>query len=150
VDRFLLKLVDPQPCMGSNPDDDGSCPLLTQLSEAEHESGCERQLRVMPYCWQHLWIGYPERDEGPTAAEKALEAFCIVNFVVNHFGGVGFAEVLGPCPIDNIPAPYEADEDEEDKAWYVTYRDEGQEQRGVAVYLTSWENWWEWYPANSS
>jgi len=129
--------------MGNNSNGEGPCLRLTTLAEAEHESGCERQLRVMPYCWRHLYIAWPE----PTPEQLQLEHWCIANFVVNHHGGQGSAEIHGPCPTDSIPAPYEACEDEEDEAYYVTYRDEqGQEQHGVAVYLI-WENWWEWYPA---
>jgi hypothetical protein len=66
---------------------------------------------------------------------------------VNHFGGKGTAQVLGPCPTDNIPPPYEPWEDKEfvDDAWYATFRGEdGQEHRGVVVYLC-WENWFEWH-----
>jgi hypothetical protein len=134
--------------MGSNPPDgEGPCPRLTTLAEAEHESENDCQLRVYPYCPRHLYIGFPD----PTPEELELEKWCVTNFVVQQFGGQGTAEVLGECPVDNIPGPYEPCEDEEDLAWYVTYRDEqgGQERRGVAVYLT-WENWWEWFPVKSS
>src|SRR5207247_5454405 len=87
-DRFILKVDPPQPCMGSNPN--GPCPLLTALAEAEHEREHERQLRVYPYCWRHLYIGFPD----PTPEQLQLEHWCITNFVVHHFGGgKGTAEV---------------------------------------------------------
>ncbi len=110
----------------------------------DHSMGWAPQLSVNPYCWRHLYIACPD----PTPEELELEHFCITNFVVNHFGGQGEALVLGPCPTDNIPAPYEPWDEEEDMAdesYYVVYRaPDGQEKRVCAVYLV-WENWWELY-----
>ena len=149
LDRFLLKIDPPQPCQGSYPDGqggEGHCTLLTGMAEAsyDHSMGWAPQLSVNPYCWRHLYIAYPD----PTPEELELEHFCITNFVVNHFGGEGRAEVLGVCPTDSIPPPYEPwdpDEDMDDDAWYVTYHaPDSREHRGVAIYLV-WENWFEWH-----
>jgi len=101
-------------------------------------------LAVMPFCHRQLYIAWPE----PTPEQLALEHWCVVNFTVNHFGGVGSAQVLGPFPTDSIPEPYEQwdpAEGMDDEAWGVLYKGEdGQEHRGVVVYLT-WENWFEWH-----
>lgn len=147
TDRFILRIDPPQPCQGNYPNEEGEeepCTLLANLAETEHESQCERQLRVMPYCHRHLYIACLD----PTPEELELEHFCITNFVVNHFGGQGEAKIMGICPTDSIPPPYEPWDEEadmEDDAWYVTYRaPDGQEHRGVAVYLV-WENWFEWH-----
>ncbi len=151
-ERWIIKIDPLHLCMGGGgPDSDDPCSRLTEWAEATSESAeCPRQLRVHPYCWAHLFVGFAEREDGSLPPEEqAIEHFCITNFVVHHLGGQ--ASVLGRCPTDNIPAPYEACEDFEDLAWYVSSHDEqGQEHHGVAVYLTSWENWWEWYPIKSS
>ena len=124
-DAFILTISPAQPCMGDDPDTEQPCNLLTTLAEAERESGCERQLSVHPYCWRHLYIGYPERDEGPTPEELEMLHFCVRNAVVGHFGGKGEASVLGTCPVDSIPAPYEPlteDDYEEgpDRDWFLS------------------------------
>jgi len=67
--------------------------------------------------------------------EKALKEFCITNFVVNHWGGKGTAEVLGECSVKNIPRAYQRWQYEQDKAWCVSYRNkQGKERQVYAVY----------------
>ena len=147
TDRFILKIDPPQPFQGLYPNEAGDevrCTLLTGMAEAswgENAGGYAPELSVDPYCWRHLWIGFPD----PTPEELEFEHLCMTNFVVNHFSGKGTAQVLGPCPTDSIPPPYEPWEDDDmiDEAYSATYRDEqGQERHVCAVYLV-WENCWE-------
>ncbi len=115
TDRFILKIDPPQPCQGLYPNEAGDevrCTLLTGMAEAswgENAGGYAPELSVDPYYWRHLWIGFPD----PTPEELELEHLCMTNFVVNHFGGKGTAQVLGPCPTDSILPPYEPWEDDD-------------------------------------
>ena len=144
TDRFILRIDPLQPCQGSYPDGqggEGHCTLLTDMAEASYDEsmGWAPYLSVNPYCWRHLYIACPD----PTPEE--LEHLYIPNFVVNHFGGKGTAQVSGPCATDSIPPPYEPWEDDDmiDEASYVTYRaEQRQEWHVCAVYLVG-ENCWE-------
>lgn len=157
-ERFLLKIDPPQPCLYS--DEDGQpCERVTAYAEASGDApGSPSELSVAPYCWQHLELCIPPWLEHPTLEEVAWERFCIANFIVGHYGGVGAAEVRGACPLESVPLPYEeiteADYDtpEEkacfrrlhgtDQAYYATYRDEQGESRHVcAVWLADFLYW---------
>jgi len=142
-----------------DPEGEHPCTLLTSIAEATHED--QRELRLHPYCWRHLYLDFPERDEGPTPEEVELLNFCVRNAVIGHYGGKGGAEVLGPCPIDSVPAPYEpvtldsyAEDDtkgrefflregQPDEAYYATYRDEQGQEKHVAAVCYWWWYFWE-------
>ena len=136
TDRFSLRIDPLQPYQGYYPNEEGEedpCPLRASMAEAswcQNPSGYAPELLVNPYGLRHLSIGWPE----PAPEELELEHFCITNCLVNHFGGKGTAQVVGPCPSDSTPPPYEPWEDADmiDEASSVTYRDE-QGQSGMYV-----------------
>lgn len=160
-DRFILKIDPPQLCLASTGDDQ-PCPHLTAYAEAGPFSDHSRQLLVDPYCWEHLEMCIPPWNIHPTPEEIEQERFCIVNFVIGYYGGKGSALVAGPCPIERIPAPYEeatedaydTDEDKaffrryhaDDQAYYVTYRDEQDQEHHVCAVWMADELHWELFP----
>jgi hypothetical protein len=146
---FVLKISPPQICWSPR------CERLTEYARAEIDpySLSKKQLDLRPYCSEHFYIDATKRAHAPTAYEQ----FAITNAVVGHFGGKGFATIVGPCRLDQVPAPYHAETEADfegeariafkrdhvnDLAWLVTYCDEqDQERRVVALWCSDFVCW---------